>query len=99
MRKSAEIYFQSQILKQIKTPMCGIRFVSELTIKTYLKLENHLTSWAVLFLLNLMSGKYILRMADEGYLTQKNINLAFRRCIGVSVEFCESVREYPPGKR
>lgn len=33
---------------------------------THLKLENHLTSCAVLFLLNLMSGKYILRMADDG---------------------------------
>ena len=33
---------------------------------TYLKLENHLTSWAVLFLLNLMSGKYILMMAELG---------------------------------
>ena len=34
--------------------------------KTYLKFENHLTSWAVLFLLNLISGKYIFRMAEEG---------------------------------
>ena len=55
--------------------------------KTHLKFENHLTSWAVLFLLNLMSGKYILRMAEDGYLTQKNINFAFLKCIGVSVEF------------
>lgn len=36
------------------------------TWRTYLKLENHLTSWAVLFLLNLMSGKNILRMAELG---------------------------------
>ena len=61
--------------------------------ETYLKFENHLTSWAVLFLLNLMSGKYIFRMAEEGYLTQKNISLAFLRCIGVRVEFWESERE------
>ena len=60
---------------------------------TYLKLENHLTSCAVLFLLNLMSGKYILRMAEEGYLVQKNINLAFLKCIGVSVELWASDRE------
>ena len=53
---------------------------------THLKFENHLTSCAVLFLLNLMSGKYILRMADEGYLVQKNISLAFLKCIGVRVE-------------
>ena len=64
-------------------------------IITHLKFENHLTSWAVLFLLNLMSGKYILRMAEEGYRTQKNISLAFLRCIGVRVEFCASANEYP----
>ena len=34
--------------------------------KTYLKLENHLTNCAVLFLLNLMSGKYIFKMAEDG---------------------------------
>ena len=67
-------------------------------IITHLKFENHLTSWAVLFLLNLMSGKYILRMAEEGYLTQKNISFAFLRCMGVRVELCASEREYPPGK-
>ena len=60
---------------------------------THLKFENHLTSCAVLFLLNLMSGKYIFRIADEGYRTQKNINLALRRCIGVSVELHESDSE------
>ena len=47
-------------------------------------------------MLNLMSGKYILRMAEDGYLTQKNISLAFLKCIGVSVEFCVSEREKPP---
>ena len=47
----------------------------------------------MLFLLNLMSGKYILRMAEEGYLTQKNISLAFLRCIGVRVEFWASDSE------
>ena len=45
-----------------------------------------MTSCAVLFLLNLMSGKYILRTAEDGYLTQKNISFAFLRCIGVSVD-------------
>ena len=43
-----------------------------------------------------MSGKYILRMAEDGYLTQKNINLAFLRCIGVRVEFWVSERGKPP---
>lgn len=52
----------------------------------YLKFENHLTSCAVLFLLNLMSGKYIFSMAELGYRTQKNISLAFRKCIGVRVD-------------
>jgi len=33
-----------------------------------------------------MSGKYILRTAEDGYLTQKNISFAFLRCIGVSVD-------------
>ena len=66
---------------------------------TYLKLENHLTSCAVLFLLNLMSGKYIFKIAEEGYRTQKNISLAFLKCIGVNVEFCASDREYPPEKK
>lgn len=60
---------------------------------TYLKLENHLTNWAVLFLLNLMSGKYILSTAELGYLTQKNISLAFLRCIGVRVDECNEVKE------
>lgn len=60
---------------------------------TYLKLENHLTSWAVLFLLNLMSGKYILSTAELGYRTQKNISLAFLRCIGVSVDECKGVKK------
>jgi len=55
-------------------------------IMVYLKFENHLTSCAVLFLLNLMSGKYILRMAELGYRTQKNISLALRKCIGVRVD-------------
>lgn len=40
----------------------------------------------MLFLLNLMSGKYILRTAEDGYLTQKNISFAFLRCIGVNVD-------------
>jgi hypothetical protein len=40
-----------------------------------------------------MSGKYILRMAELGYRTQKNISFAFRRCIGVRVAFCDSERE------
>lgn len=57
---------------------------------THRKFENHLTSWAVLFLLNLMSGKYILSTAELGYRTQKNISFALRRCIGVNVvEFTE----------
>lgn len=60
---------------------------------THRKLENHLTSCAVLFLLNLMSGKYILRTAEEGYLTQKNISFAFLRCIGVSVDEFTVVKE------
>jgi len=47
----------------------------------------------VLFLLNLMSGKYILRTAELGYRTQKNISLAFLRCIGVNVEECSGVKE------
>ena len=47
----------------------------------------------MLFLLNLMSGKYILRMADDGYLTQKNMSLALRRCMGVRVELHASDRE------
>ena len=61
--------------------------------RTHLKLENHLTSCAVLFLLNLMSGKYILRMAEDGYRVQKNISFALRRCIGVSVELAASDSE------
>ena len=61
-----------------------------LYIVTYLKLENHLTNCAVLFLLNLMSGKYIFKMAEDGYRTQKNINLAFLKCIGVKVELVAS---------
>ncbi|KAI4493794.1 hypothetical protein M0804_001970 [Polistes exclamans] len=60
---------------------------------TYRKLENHLTSCAVLFLLNLISGKYILRTAEDGYLTQKNISFAFLRCIGVSVDEYTVVKE------
>ena len=47
----------------------------------------------MLFLLNLISGKYILRMAEDGYRVQKNISLALRRCIGVSVELHASDRE------
>jgi hypothetical protein len=47
----------------------------------------------VLFLLNLMSGKYILRTADEGYRVQKNMSFALRRCIGVSVELHASDSE------
>lgn len=65
----------------------------EFKIATHRKLENHLTSCAVLFLLNLMSGKYILRTAEDGYLTQKNISFAFLRCIGVSVDDCTAVKE------
>jgi len=42
-----------------------------------------------------MSGKYILRIAEEGYLVQKNISLAFLKCIGVNVELCKSEMEYP----
>ena len=34
--------------------------------ETYRKLENHLTSCAVLFLLKRMSGKYALSTLDEG---------------------------------
>lgn len=72
-------------------------YVRQLKIKlyvwTYLKLENHLTSCAVLFLLNLMSGKYIFSTDDDGYLVQKNISLAFRRCIGVNVELFTVVKE------
>lgn len=61
--------------------------------RTYLKFENHFTNCAVLFLLNLMSGKYILRTAELGYRTQKNINFAFLRCIGVRVDECSEVKE------
>merc|ERR1712018_946422 len=43
-----------------------------------------------------MSEKYIFRMAEEGYLTQKNISLGFLKCMGVRVEFWESEWEYPP---
>ena len=64
-------------------------------ICTHLKFENHLTSCAVLFLLNLMSGKYIFKIAEEGYRVQKNINFAFLKCIGVNVELCKSDMEYP----
>lgn len=39
-----------------------------------------------MFLLNFMSGKYIFRTAEDGYLTQKNISLAFLRCIGDNVD-------------
>lgn len=39
---------------------------TDLSCNTHLKLENHLTSWAVLFLLNRMSGKYILSTAELG---------------------------------
>lgn len=60
---------------------------------THRKFENHLTSWAVLFLLNLMSGKYILRTAEDGYRTQKNMSLAFLRCMGVRVAECGWVKE------
>lgn len=63
------------------------------TKATHLKFENHLTSCAVLFLLNLMSGKYILSTEDEGYRTQKNMSLALRRCIGVNVDECTEVKE------
>ena len=66
---------------------------------TYLKLENHLTNWAVLFLLNLMSGKYIFKIAEDGYLTQKNINLALRKCIGVRVELVASPMLKPEKRR
>lgn len=61
---------------------------------THLKLENHLTSWAVLFLLKRMSGKYIFRTAELGYRTQKNISFALRRCIGVNVAECTGVKEF-----
>ena len=44
-------------------------------------------------MLNLMSGKYILRMAEDGYRVQKNISFALRRCIGVSVELAASDSE------
>ena len=37
-----------------------------------------------------MSGKYIFKIAEDGYLTQKNINLAFRKCIGVRVALVAS---------
>lgn len=67
---------------------------SKIIVETYLKLENHLTSCAVLFLLNLISGKYILRTAEDGYLTQKNISLAFLRCIGVNVDEFTVVKFY-----
>lgn len=60
---------------------------------TYRKFENHLTNWAVLFLLNLMSGKYILSTAELGYRTQKNISFALRRCIGVNVDEFTEVKE------
>lgn len=40
-----------------------------------------------------MSGKYILRTAEDGYLTQKNISFAFLRCIGVSVDEFTAVKE------
>ncbi|KAH0568030.1 hypothetical protein KQX54_017825 [Cotesia glomerata] len=40
-----------------------------------------------------MSGKYIFRTAEDGYLTQKNISLAFLRCIGVNVDDCTVVKE------
>ena len=46
-----------------------------------------------------MSGKYILRIAEEGYLVQKNISFAFLKCIGVNVELCKSEREYPETKQ
>lgn len=61
--------------------------------ETHLKLENHLTNCAVLFLLNLMSGKYIFNTAELGYLTQKNISFAFLRCIGVNVDEFTALRE------
>ena len=60
---------------------------------THRKLENHLTSCAVLFLLNLISGKKVLSTDDEGYLTKKNMSFALRRCIGVSVLECAVVKE------
>ncbi|EFA13479.2 Mariner Mos1 transposase-like Protein [Tribolium castaneum] len=69
------------------------RLLQILKLGTHLKFENHLTSWAVLFLLNLISGKYIFSTAELGYRTQKNINFAFLRCIGVSVDECSGVKE------
>lgn len=72
--------------------VCLKRDVMEL-FTTYLKLENHLTSWAVLFLLNLMSGKYIFSTAELGYRTQKNISFALRRCIGVRVDEFTGVKD------
>lgn len=44
-------------------------------------------------MLNLMSGKYILRTAELGYRTQKNISFAFLRCIGVNVDECSGVKD------
>lgn len=43
--------------------------------------------------MNLMSGKYILRTAEDGYRTQKNMSLAFLRCMGVRVAECGWVKE------
>lgn len=40
-----------------------------------------------------MSGKYIFRTAELGYRTQKNISLAFLRCIGVNVDECSGVKD------
>jgi len=77
-------------------PTSRIKSQTRTLYKTYRKFENHLTSCAVLFLLNLMSGKYIFRTDELGYLTQKNMSFAFLRCIGDSVAewgpFIESVK-------
>jgi hypothetical protein len=45
-----------------------------------------------------MSGKYILSTAELGYLTQKNMSLAFLRCMGVRVDEWGSVKDPSFGK-
>ena len=63
---------------------------------TYRKLLNHLTIWAFFFLSNFISGKYCSITLLSGYLTHKNINFAFLKCIGDTSELWKSYIEEPP---
>ena len=53
---------------------------------TYLKLLNHFTTCAFVFLSNRISGKLCSMTLLSGYLVHKNINFAFLKCIGDNSE-------------